>query len=86
MAVVMELIFRSFSLLQFLQPPRSRSIRIYEEGRGEVITVDVSLPTSPVTYPSTSFGQTLTFQTNFAFTEKKRYYVLLDPGIDVINN
>ena len=44
--------------------------------------IAINAATSPaVTFPQNSSGRELTFRThNFLFTEKKRYYVLFDPG------
>lgn len=42
----------------------------------------INAATSPaVTYPQGTLGRQLTFRTlNFLFIEKRRYYILLDPG------
>ena len=69
--------------VQFIRSPRSRYIRIFEEGIGEVITINVKDSTS-VTYP-TDDGRTLTFYTDFSFTVNRTYYVLIDSGKIVIS-
>jgi len=66
--------------VQILRSTRSRYIKIYEEGGTQVIRINAA--TSPaVIFPRGNLGRQLTFRTrNFLFTEKRRYYVLLDPG------
>ena len=70
----------STSFYQILRSTRSRYIKIYEESGTQVISINAA--TSPaVTFPQGTLGRQLTFRTlNFLFTEKRRYYVLLDPG------
>ena len=43
-----------------------------------MITIDVT--SSSVTYPADSLGREITFTTDYLFTLKRRYYVLLDSG------
>ena len=66
--------------LQFFRPSNSRWIRVYEESGGEVISIDVALPSSPVTYPNSSLDKNLSFTTNYLFVRGRKYYVLLEPG------
>jgi hypothetical protein len=68
-----------FLTTQFIRSPRSRFIRITEEGVREVLSINVAI-SSAVTYPEGTLGRTLSFRTNFQFSEKRRYYVTLDPG------
>ena len=44
-----------------------------------MISINVAL-TSSVAYPEGTLDKTLRFQTSRLFSEKRRYYVLLDPG------
>ena len=74
-------VYRSHTFhLQFFRPSSSRWIRVYEENGLEVISIDVALPSSPVTYPNSSLDKTLSFTTNYLFVGGRKYYVLLEPG------
>ena len=66
-------------LLQFVRPTRSSYIRIHRSDGTVVFSVDVAI-TAAVLYPVGSLGRTIEFTTSVAFTEKKTYYVTLDPG------
>ena len=65
--------------LQFQRPTNSRFIRIIREDGREVVTIDVAISPS-VMYPEGSLRRELKFITDYQFTERMQYYVLLDPG------
>ena len=69
---------------QFYRPTSRRYIHIYAESGTRVISIDVSLSSSPVVYPSNTLGREFTFTTDYRFVEKQSYYVLLDSGLLMI--
>lgn len=62
-----------------MRPTNSRFIRIFREDGSEVVKINVAIAPF-VMYPEGSLGRELRFMTNYQFTERRQYYVLLDPG------
>ena len=67
------------ALLQFQRPTNSRFVRIIREDGLEAVKIDVAISPS-VMYPEGSLRRELKFVTDYQFTERMQYYVLLDPG------
>ena len=73
-----------FEIMQFVRPSRNRFIRIFEEGVGEIFSINVANSTD-VVYP-TDGTMLLKFQVDLELSQGSVYSVLLDPGILITNS